>query len=88
MKDGSYPIVSEEDLRNAVQAYGRASNKPATKAHIMKRAKDLGLEELIPTNWVAGSDEKAILSADDAEFMASLIEFELLAEETNNNGPI
>jgi|TARA_B110000263_G_scaffold226416_1_gene218033 hypothetical protein len=88
MKDGSYPIVSEEDLRNAVQAYGRASNKSATKAHIMKRAKDLGLEELIPTNWVSGSNEKAIMSADDAEFMVSLIEFELLAEETNNNGPI
>ena len=88
MKDGSYPIVSEEDLRNAVQAYGRASNQSATKAHIMKRAKDLGLEELIPTNWVAGGKEKAIMSADDAEFMASLIEFEILAEETNNNGPI
>jgi hypothetical protein len=54
----------------------------------MKRAKDLGLEELIPTNWVAGGKEKAIMSADDAEFMASLIEFEILAEETNNNGPI
>ena len=88
MKDGSYPIVTEEDLRNAVQAYGRASDKPATKAHIMKRAKDLGLEELIPANWVSGSSEKAIISADDADFMASLIEFELLAEETNNNGSL
>ena len=25
---------------------------------------------------------------DDADFMASLIEFELLAEETNNNGSL
>ena len=88
MKDGSYPIVNEEDLRNAVQAYGRADDKLATKAHIMKRATDLGLEELIPTNWVAGSAEKAIMSADDAGFMASLIEFELLAEETNNDGSL
>ena len=54
----------------------------------MKRAKDLGLEELIPTNWVAGSEEKAIMSADDAGFMASLIEFELLAEETNTDGSL
>jgi hypothetical protein len=84
MKDGSYPIDSEQDLRNAVQAYGRASDKPATKAHIMKRARAMGLDELIPSNWVSGSGEKAILSADDAGFMASLIEFELLAEDTSN----
>ena len=84
MKDGSYPIDSEQDLRNAVQAYGRASDKPATKAHIMKRARAMGLDELIPSNWVSGSGAKAILSADDADFMASLIEFELLAEDTGN----
>jgi hypothetical protein len=84
MKDGSYPIDSEQDLRNAVQAYGRASDKPATKAHIMKRARAMGLDELIPSNWVSGSGAKAILSADDAGFMASLIEFELLAEDTSN----
>lgn len=84
MKDGSYAIDSEQDLRNAVQAYGRASDKPATKAHIMKRAHTMGLDELIPSNWVSGSGEKAILSADDAGFMASLIEFELLTEDTGN----
>ena len=87
MKDGSYPIDSEQDLRNAVQAYGRAKNKPATKAHIMKRARSMGLEELIPTDWV-GSNEKAIMSADDADFMTSLIEFELLSEEDSNVGSL
>jgi hypothetical protein len=87
MKDGSYPIDSEQDLRNAVQAYGRASNKPATKAHIMKRAYDMGLQEVIPPNWVSGS-EKAIMSVDDAEFMASLIEFELLSEENGTSGSL
>jgi hypothetical protein len=84
MKDGSFPIDSEQDLRNAVQAYGRASDQPATKAHIMKRARAMGLDELIPSNWVSGSGEKAILSAEDADFMASLIEFELLTEDTGN----
>ena len=87
MKDGSYPIDSEQDLRNAVQAYGRASDKPATKAHIMKRARAMGLEEVIPANWVSGS-EKAIMSVDDAEFMASLIEFELLSEENSASGSL
>ena len=51
MEDGSYPIADEEDLKNAIQAYGRAKDKEATKAHIMKRAAALGLEELIPDNW-------------------------------------
>ncbi len=87
MKDGSYPIDSEQDLRNAVQAYGRASNKPATKAHIMKRARAMGLEEVIPANWVGGN-EKAIMSVDDADFMTSLIEFELLSEEDSNVGSL
>jgi uncharacterized membrane protein YkoI len=87
MKDGSYPIDSEQDLRNAVQAYGRATNKPATKAHIMKRARAMGLEEVIPTDWVGGN-EKAIMSVDDADFMTSLIEFELLSEEDSNVGSL
>jgi hypothetical protein len=88
MKDGSYPIDSEQDLRNAVQAYGRASNKPATKAHIMKRARAMGLDEVIPANWVSGDSEKAIMSVDDADFMASLIEFELLSEENGASGSL
>ena len=88
MKDGSYPIDSEQDLRNAVQAYGRATDKPATKAHIMKRARAMGLEEVIPANWVSGDSSKAIMSVDDAEFMASLIEFELLSEENGASGSL
>lgn len=51
LPDGSYPIESEEDLKNAVQAFGRAKDKEAAKAHIMKRARALGKEDLIPDNW-------------------------------------
>lgn len=51
LPDGSYPIESEEDLKNAIQAFGRAKDKEAAKAHIMKRAKALGKEDLIPDNW-------------------------------------
>jgi hypothetical protein len=49
-------------------------NLEAAKAHIMKRAKDLGMEEMIPENWSDG--EKSA-----NEFAAALLEFELLAAE-------
>ena len=55
LPDGSYPIKDEEDLKNAIQAYGRASDKEATKAHIMKRAAELDKEDLIPEDWTKKS---------------------------------
>jgi uncharacterized membrane protein YkoI len=79
LPDGSYPIESEGDLKNAIQAFGRAKNKEAAKRHIMKRAKALGLTKLVPVNWVAGG-EKAV-QLEDEDFMESLIEFQLMASE-------
>jgi len=43
MKDGSFPIKNSSDLHNAMQAIGRAKNPGATKAHIRRRARALGL---------------------------------------------
>jgi group I intron endonuclease len=51
MPDGSYPIVTVEDLRNAIKAYGRAKNKAAVKAHIKKRARALGKSGMVPEYW-------------------------------------
>lgn len=51
LPDGSFPIKSEQDLKNAIQAVGRAKDKAAAKAHIKKRARALGLESLIPAGW-------------------------------------
>ena len=51
MPDGSYPIRNASDLKNAIQAYGRSANKPATQAWIKKRAKELNLEDLLPDSW-------------------------------------
>jgi hypothetical protein len=76
LPDGSYPIKDETDLQNAVQAFGRAKDKEAAKRHIMKRARDLGKEDMIPENWMNDSDEKS----DDA-FMATLMEFQILEAE-------
>ena len=51
MPDGSFPIVTREDLENAIQAIGRAKDPDAARRHIKKRARELGLEELIPESW-------------------------------------
>ena len=51
MPDGGFPIRNVSDLKNAIQAFGRAKNKPAVKAWIKKRAKQLGREDLLPENW-------------------------------------
>lgn len=52
LKDGSFPIRNVSDLKNAIQAYGRAKDKDAAKKHIIKRAKDLQrYYDLIPEEW-------------------------------------
>jgi hypothetical protein len=83
LPDGSYPIADENDLRNAVQAFGRAKDPEAAKAHIMKRAVDLGLEELIPGSWATGSamPKNSEKSAED-NFVSTLMEFEILSAES------
>jgi len=89
LPDGSYPIKDEADLRNAIQAYGRAKDKEKAKRHIMKRAMDLGKEELIPMNWVPKKDQDAAARAEAGEkadeehmkLMKDLLEFEMLAAE-------
>ena len=50
LPDGSYPIVTVEDLRNAIQAFGR-NPTPAVKRHIIRRARALGKVDLLPENW-------------------------------------
>lgn len=47
MDDGSFPIVSVADLRNAIQALGRAKNRGAALAHIKRRARSLGRGDLV-----------------------------------------
>jgi len=51
MPDGSYPIRNGSDLKNAIQAFGRAKNKVATKAWIIRRAKALGMTSELPDSW-------------------------------------
>lgn len=41
MPDGSFPIANVTDLRNAIQAFGRADNKSEVADHIARRARAL-----------------------------------------------
>lgn len=53
MADGSFPIETTEDLKNAIRAIGRApeEKRDAVKAHIKRRAKALGAANLLPEDW-------------------------------------
>lgn len=47
----SFPIRNEQDLKNAIQAFGRAKDPEAAKRHIISRARALGLGHLVPKQW-------------------------------------
>jgi hypothetical protein len=72
LPDGSFPIENKSDLKNAIQAYGRAKDKEKAKAHIIARAKALGATDELPDDWKekASTDElheafeAAVLSMD------------------------
>jgi uncharacterized membrane protein YkoI len=89
LADGSFPVKDEADLRNAIQAFGRAKNPAETKSHIMKRAVGLGLEDLIPMSW--GPSDGAEKTADvvevspESNFLSNLMEFQMLAVEEELN---
>ena len=53
LPDGSYPIRNANDLKNAIQAYGRSKpgSRAAVRKHIMRRAKALKKQDLIPAKW-------------------------------------
>ena len=68
MPDGAYPIRNVDDLKNAIQAYGRAkeSERRAVRKHIIKQARKLKQEALIPSHW------KNADSAEAASIVASM----------------
>lgn len=57
MPSGAYPIHNVEDLKNAVKAFGRASEseKAEVKRHIKKRARALNRMDVIPEEWRSAS---------------------------------
>lgn len=66
MPDGSYPIQTKSDLRKAIKAVGRGNaDHSAIRKHIIKRAKALGLEAMVPENWQADGSLKDANKADE-----------------------
>lgn len=54
MPDGSFPISTKADLRKAIKAVGRGgADHDEIRRHIITRAKALGLEAMVPTDWNA-----------------------------------
>lgn len=51
MPDGSFPIKTRQDLSNAIQSVGRASNYEAAKRHIIRRARVMGMISMLPEDW-------------------------------------
>jgi hypothetical protein len=53
LSDGSYPIRNAEELKAAIKLVGRSKDHStaSVKAHIIKRAKALGLTNLLPDDW-------------------------------------
>jgi hypothetical protein len=68
---GEYPIEDKEDLRKALQSYGRARDPHTTKRHIIKRANLLGSLEMLPDGWVGhGFDPARHLRGPDGKFIS------------------
>ena len=88
---GGYPIANVSDLKNAIQAFGRAKDPAATKAHIKRRAQALGRTDLIPDKWKADGDDLeeqwvAKIDGDKAKMGVELAEL-LNALDVSKNFP-
>jgi hypothetical protein len=63
MPDGSFPIKTVADLKNAVRAVGRAKDPASAKRHIIKRAKALGAQSELPNTWTTDADSCVVVDA-------------------------
>jgi transcriptional regulator with XRE-family HTH domain len=65
MPDGSFPIADCADLKNAIQAVGRASDPAKVRAHIKKRAKALDCDTELPDDWSTNETEDTPMDEDE-----------------------
>lgn len=71
LPNGQYPIEDKEDLRKALQSYGRARDMKATKRHIIRRANVLGGLSILPPDWVGRNfDPAKHLRGPDGKFLS------------------
>lgn len=53
LPDGSYPIRNKDELRRAIQSFGRSKpgDRAKVKRHIIKRARALNATDMLPEDW-------------------------------------
>lgn len=83
MPDGSFPIKSEQDLKNAIRAVGRASDPAKAKEHIIARGKAMGLESELPTDWEGSTKPAKAKDATMKKDMSTVARAACLLEELN-----
>ena len=79
LPDGSYPIKTVEDLRNAVQAFGRAKDPAKVKKHIIERARALDAVEELPEDWNVKKMTAVEIVKQAAGFATDLTKFDQAA---------
>ena len=72
MPNGGYYVRNKEDLSNAIEAIGRAGgpngteqDRTAARRHVMKRARALKLENMIPDTWNPDGSLKHSVAVED-----------------------
>lgn len=67
LPDGSFPIANVDELKAAISGYGRAkkSKRADVRRHIMKRARQLDRNDLIPEKWLEMSASDALVASAD-----------------------
>ena len=60
-RPGRFQILNRTDLEHAIRAVGRAGGShDLVRRYIIRRAKALGLSNLIPDNWSADGSSKGM----------------------------
>jgi hypothetical protein len=74
MPDGSYPIKTVADLKNAIQSFGRAKDKAGVKKHIIERARALDAVDQLPEEWNADKAVDADIVKGDIDLYNAAVE--------------
>lgn len=84
---GGFPIRDLTDLKNAIQAIGRAKNRAAAQRHIIKRAHALGLESALPTDWKVREADVDSSEREQARERRIQLEMQELSHESLDRSP-
>lgn len=78
MSNGSFPIETAKDLKNAIHLAGNAKDPAAARRHIISRARALGLTDQLPEDWDAAEKaDAALIARAVAVLLPDLIKTEL-----------